>query len=293
MSIGQDHVLQKPDRSLNDWAGKGNNRIAFATNGNPPKLFFTETGVGINVLLLHGWSCDSHDWSWQMPALESKYKVVALDLRGHGRSEILPSGAYAPDDYAGDVERFITSNYPAQSFIVIGHSMGAQIAARLALARPDLIDGVISVDGSLGFSNELRPVFQQTVDRLLTENPAVAGRALFDAVYDPATPLATRRWHARRLEGTADQVVRETLPPLFFGAGQVGIGEESEAFCRSLTIPFYQLSRDPAQADRMRHWFSHPDSKVDYWSDAGHWIMQDRPDETNAAIIAWIESLQI
>ena len=226
-----------------------------------------------------------------MPALESKYKVVALDLRGHGRSEIMPSGAYLPNDYAADVERFIINNYANQTFVIIGHSMGAQIAARLASARPDLVEAVISIDGSLGFSEELRPIFQRTVDGLLTEKPAVAGQALFDVVYDPTTSLATRRWHARRLEGTAEHVVRETLPPLFFGPDQVGLGEQSEAFCRSLRGPFYHLSRDQAQADRMRRWFSHKNSKVDYWSDAGHWIMQDRPEEATAAIIAWIDQL--
>jgi pimeloyl-ACP methyl ester carboxylesterase len=41
----------------------------------------------------------------------------------------------------------------------------------------------------------------------------------------------------------------------------------------------------------MRHWFTHKNCKVDYWSDAGHWIMQDRPEEATAAIMAWIDQL--
>lgn len=290
MSKGQEDTdlrLSDPDEERPAQQTTG----GFKSIGKAPDLFFTEAGAGRNVLLLHGWTCDSHDWSWQMPALESRYKVVALDLRGHGRSEIMPSGAYLPNDYAADVERFIVDNYPNENFVIIGHSMGAQIAARLASARADLVEAVISIDGSLGFSEELRPVFEQTVDSLLAERPAIAGQALFDVVYGSATPLATRRWHARRLEGMAEHVVRETLPPLFFGPDQVGIGEQSETFCRSLHGPFYHLSRDRAQADRMRDWFSHEKSRVDYWSDAGHWIMQDRPDDTNAAIIAWIDKL--
>jgi pimeloyl-ACP methyl ester carboxylesterase len=63
------------------------------------ELFFTDVGAGENVLLLHGWTCDSHDWSWQLPVLESRYRVVAVDLRGHGSSEVMPPGAYAPADY--------------------------------------------------------------------------------------------------------------------------------------------------------------------------------------------------
>lgn len=41
----------------------------------------------------------------------------------------------------------------------------------------------------------------------------------------------------------------------------------------------------------MRAWFSHPKSKVQAWSNAGHWIMQDRPDGLNAAVASWIDSL--
>ena len=86
-------------------------------------------------------------------------------------------------------------------------------------------------------------------------------------------------------------VVRESFGPLFLGADQVGLGEASAMFCRSLTVPFYHLCRVSAQADRMRPWFLHPKSKVDVWSNAGHWIMQDRKDDVNAAVTAWIDAL--
>jgi pimeloyl-ACP methyl ester carboxylesterase len=86
-------------------------------------------------------------------------------------------------------------------------------------------------------------------------------------------------------------VLRESFGPLFFGDDQVGVGEASAKFCRSLTVPFYHLCRDQGQAARMDPWFSHPKSKVDAWSNAGHWIMQDRKDDVNAAVTAWIDSL--
>jgi hypothetical protein len=41
----------------------------------------------------------------------------------------------------------------------------------------------------------------------------------------------------------------------------------------------------------MRSWFSHPKSKVDVWTSTGHWIMQDRADDVNTAITAWIDAL--
>lgn len=255
------------------------------------RLFYTDVGTGKNVMLLHGWTCDSHDWIEQLPLFESKYRVVAPDLRGHGRSEVMPSGAYTPADYVADIEALISTEYPGQKFIVVGHSMGGQIAARLAAKRPDLISAVVSVDGALGFGSDAAQLFSKTTHDLNVGDPGVVVPALFQLVYDSTTDPAFKRWQARRVQGMPTHVVRESFGPLFFGADQVGVGEESAKFCKGLTVPFYHLCRDPAQADRMRPWFSHPKSKVDVWLNAGHWIMQDRRNDVNAAVTAWIDAL--
>lgn len=264
---------------------------AIAGDRRAARLFFTDAGEGKNVMLLHGWTADSQDWLWQIPVLEREHRVVAVDLRGHGRSEVMPSGSYTPDDYIGDIESLISTRFPGESFVVVGHSMGAQIAARLAAKRPDQVSGVVSVDGSLGFPAAMEPLFSRTAAELHREDPREVAARLFELVYDPATDPAYRRWHARRLAGMPDHVVRESFGPLFQGAEQVGVGVQSEAFCRALKTPVYHLCRDPLQAALMSQWFPHARSKVDHWSEAGHWIMQDRSAPVNAAVIEWIRSL--
>lgn len=264
---------------------------ALAASTSPATLFATEVGTGRNLMFIHGWTCDSHDWSWQLPFFESRYRVLAVDLRGHGRSELTPSGTYTPADYVSDIEALIAARHSEQTFILIGHSMGGQIAARLAAKRPDLVGAVVSVDGALGFSGAPVEFFAKTTQDLHTGDPAVVVPGLFQHVYGSDTESAFKRWHARRAQGMPAHVVRESFGPLFFGADQVGAGEASEKFCRRLTVPVYHLCRDPEQASRMRPWFSRPKSKVDVWADAGHWIMQDRGDDVNAAIAAWIDAL--
>lgn len=254
-------------------------------------LFLTESGAGDNLMLLHGWTADSNDWIWQLPYFESKYRVIAVDLRGHGRSEIMPSGSYLPDNYVGDIEALITSRYPNQTFTLVGHSMGGQIAARLAVRRPDLVKAVVSVDGALGFSDKAGAAFAHVAENLQAADPAMVAAALFEQVYDPATDPALKSWHARRVKGMERMVVRESFGPLFLGPDQVGVGNSSKEFCKRLTVPFYHLCRDPIQANRMRSWFVNTQSKVDVWTDAGHWIMQDRKDDVNAAVSAWIDAL--
>jgi len=257
----------------------------------PPNLYYTEVGSGRNVMFIHGWSCDSHDWSWQLPQFESKYRTVAIDLRGHGSSEVTPSGTYRPDDFVADLETLISTRYPGQKFVLIGHSMGGQIAARLAVKRPDLVSAVVSVDGALGFSDEVAPVFAKTAEGLMSSNPGAAAAELFAGAYGARTDPAFKRWHARRAQGMQPHVVREAFAPLFFGPDQVAIGDASAKFCATVTVPLYHLCRDRAQAERMRRWLANPKSKVDVWADSGHWIMQDSPAEMNAALMKWIDSI--
>src|SRR5690606_25089068 len=113
-------------------------------------------------------------------------------------------------------------------------------------------------------------------------DPGMVAAALFEQVYDPATDPALQSWHARRAKGMEKIAVRESFGPLFVGPHQVGVGNSSAEFCKSLTLPFYHLCRNPSQANRMRSWFSNTKSKVDVWPHTGHWIMQDRKDDVNA-----------
>jgi pimeloyl-ACP methyl ester carboxylesterase len=78
----------------------------------------------------------------------------------------MPSGGYVQEDYVNDIEALISGKYAGQKFVVMGHSMGGQIAARLAVQRLDLATAVVSVDGSLGFSEEVASAFKGTGDDL-------------------------------------------------------------------------------------------------------------------------------
>lgn len=162
--------------------------------------------------------------------------------------------------------------------------MGGQIAARVAAKRPDLVGTVVSVDGSLGVSEANADFLAKITHDLETGDPVEEVPALFQLLYDPMTDPALKCWHSRRARGMPVHVVRESFSPLYFGDDQIGMGEASAAFCRSITIPFYHLGRDSDQAGHMRPWFSHPKSRVEAWSDTGHWIMQDRHHDFNTAI---------
>ena len=55
-------------------------------NINGARLFYTDEGSGPAIVLAHGTTCDSNDWNMQLPAFESDFRVISVDLRGHGES---------------------------------------------------------------------------------------------------------------------------------------------------------------------------------------------------------------
>jgi 3-oxoadipate enol-lactonase len=102
---------------------------------NDGLLYYTLRGrSGPPVLLLHGLGSSSTDWPEQQAALQARYRVVAVDLPGHGRSA-LPGGPLTIERMAGDVGAVLTG-LDAGPAHVVGLSLGACVGLRLALAMP-------------------------------------------------------------------------------------------------------------------------------------------------------------
>ena len=89
------------------------------------ELDFEERGKGEAVLLIHGFPLDRRIWEAQIGTLTERFRVVAPDLRGHGRSKA-PPGACTLDDYASDLFHLM-DNLGVRDFAAAGHSMGGYI----------------------------------------------------------------------------------------------------------------------------------------------------------------------
>jgi 3-oxoadipate enol-lactonase len=100
-----------------------------------PALHHTLSGTGgPPVLLLHGLGSCAADWAWQLPALEPHYRVIAMDLPGHGRSP-LPAAALTIEGTADAVAARLATLTEAPAHVV-GLSLGGCVALRLALQAP-------------------------------------------------------------------------------------------------------------------------------------------------------------
>jgi pimeloyl-ACP methyl ester carboxylesterase len=79
--------------------------------------------------------------------------AIAIDLRGHGNSDRDPRGQYSIERHALDV-RFVLDFLGVRRVVLIGQSLGAAVAVRVAAARPNRLARLVLVDGGVGLSRE-------------------------------------------------------------------------------------------------------------------------------------------
>lgn len=111
---------------------------------NGVELYYEVHGSGPSLLLIHGLGSSTRDWERQIPVFAERFRVVAFDCRGHGRSA-KPTGRYSVPLFAADTAALIGALKIAPTHVV-GHSMGGMIALQLALDAPQLIDRLVLVN---------------------------------------------------------------------------------------------------------------------------------------------------
>lgn len=100
-----------------------------------------------SVIAIHGITSTSRTWLAIARALGDRASLIALDLRGRGRSNVLPP-PFGIDAHVRDVIA-VLDRFGLHRAVIAGHSLGAYIAARLATLHPDRVDSLVLVDGGL------------------------------------------------------------------------------------------------------------------------------------------------
>ncbi len=110
------------------------------------RFYYEIHGDGDPLVLIHGLGSSTRDWELQLPAFSKYFKVISLDLRGHGRSA-KSAGPYSMAMFADDTARLI-KELDAGPAHILGISLGGMVAFQLALDYPDLIRSLLIVNSS-------------------------------------------------------------------------------------------------------------------------------------------------
>ncbi len=98
-------------------------------------------------VLCHGGSAHAHWWDYVAPQLKPYGRVLALDFRGHGRSQWAET--YGPGHHIADLKAYLRE-YVKRPVVLVGHSMGGEIVQRVAADCPELIVALALVDAPHG-----------------------------------------------------------------------------------------------------------------------------------------------
>jgi pimeloyl-ACP methyl ester carboxylesterase len=98
----------------------------------------------ISLLFVHGWSCDQTYWREQLDHFAEDYRVVAVDLAGHGESGS-DREMWSMSSLGGDVAAVI-EDLGLHRAVLVGHSMGGPVIMEAAKLVPNQIIGLVAVD---------------------------------------------------------------------------------------------------------------------------------------------------
>ena len=243
------------------------------------------------LVLLHHVSSQAHTWDHFARSMSSHYRVLALDMRGHGDSQWAGEGNYTTEHYASDVAALV-EHLGLQRVIVLGGSLGGRVALAYAAQHPEHMAALIMED--------VGPVRPREISQRFAERVA-AGDPEFDTVEEWADHLrgenrrtppdfflhsarhATKRLPSGKLGLKRDPAIQGDFVPL-----------ELWHYVDKVHAPFLLMLGSestivsPEHRDRMVRTI--PGGRAVTIQDAGHIIVHDKPDEFDRTVREFLAS---
>jgi pyruvate dehydrogenase E2 component (dihydrolipoamide acetyltransferase) len=253
-------------------------RVRYARRGDT-------ASTQLPVLFLHGFGGDLDNWLFNLDAAAAVAPVIALDLPAHGQSDVRLPGSGTLADLAAFVLHFLDT-IDVDRVHIVGHSMGAAIAAQMALVAPQRVASLVLIssaglgaeinagyiDGFVAAATrrELKPVVEQ-----LFADPGLVSRQMLDDLLK-----------FKRLDGVSQALTQ--LGGELFGGGRQAAQPVAQLAGRGLPITVVWGREDriiPAA-----HAASAPaGARVKVLEGAGHMVMMEKAGEVNALIQAQVE----
>ncbi|MEK6226782.1 MAG: alpha/beta hydrolase [Chloroflexota bacterium] len=256
-----------------------------------PKLAHYDSGGGAPgeppIVLLHQSLARSEDWENIFPRLATRYRTVAYDARGHGRSGRAPD--YSLRAFADDALRMLRE-IVKEPALLVGHSLGALAALVAAGEAPDLVRGLVLEDPALGYAKAWDPAqYAALREGIASTEPAVLAKAVSKHPLPSPGPHGERTYGELRGFYAAERVVTyfRDVDPAFIDARAAGDASAAALITDAIAkvrVPVLVLAGEPrlgGAVDDSAEWRLKklPDVTVKRFPGSGHLLHGFRPEQ--------------
>ncbi|MEM5313057.1 alpha/beta hydrolase [Paraburkholderia sp. JHI869] len=246
---------------------------------------YLEQGSGEPLVLVHGVGMQASAWYPQIEDLSAEFRVISVDMPGHGQSDALEAGAGLPQ-FVEWASSFIEA-LEVGPVNLAGHSMGSLIAAGVAVTRPDLVKRVAVLNGVYRRTGQAREAVLQRAAELRS------------GTIDVDTPL--RRWfNAEEAQQIAAKKVESWLKSVnlagyataytaFAGGDEVYADGWHTIRCPALVLTGSDDPNSTPEMARQMAQAAHNGTAVVIENER-HMVNLTAPDEVNRALRAWLQT---
>lgn len=244
------------------------------------------------IVLLHGSNASLHAWEGWTFHLKDRFRVISMDLPGHGLTGPVPSGRYGISAMVEVVDA-VVANLGVDKFSLVGNSMGGNTAWRYTLAHPDKVDHLVLIDAS-GYPRKDVPMIYRIASLPLAGwimqrvTPAFTIRAQLTQVFaddSKVTDAMVERYHTLLLrEGNREATGKRIMTPPDMVASAEVLGAIKVP---TLVIWGEQDAWSPVDWGR-QFAADIPSATLKVYPGLGHVPMEESPDETAADTAAFL-----
>ena len=271
-------------------------RSGFVEANDGVRLYYEDTGCGKPVILIHGGGLSLGWWRKQIPTLSQRFRVIAADTRGNGRSDKTPWG-HRTARYAMDVRQIIET-LDLHDATLVGWSIGARtVLSYIELFRNYRLKGVVLVD---------------EVPSIEVHGPPDPPEPDAETASDPPEPDAEspsedeterKRRQLRNMFVSLDvpdaeldvllEESRENTPAQGVTLGPDYQAQDWRPMLPSIDLPVLITTGGRSGAfPGCRYMFEHiPGARMEVFEDSGHALFYEEPDRFNAVVTEFVDGL--
>jgi pimeloyl-ACP methyl ester carboxylesterase len=233
------------------------------------------------LVFVHGWSCDRGYWAGQVEYFARRQTVVTVDLAGHGDSDS-DRADWTLAAFAEDVVA-VVGQLAAARMVLVGHSLGGDVATKAAVLLPGRVDGVVWADTYRSLPADVAEAEQERFVQRVTADPGVEVRAFVRAFFPPSSRPDLVERIVEDMASAPKDVLLATL--------RVGLGawpEVRESLAR-LRVPVFAVNPGYRHTDAAS--LAAYGVQVRVLPEVGHFLMVEDPQGFNDLLAAVLSDL--